>query len=314
MSGLASRSSVLLATQPPSRVVRWHILGERMRDEPGSVTNGPDLKGTDFISRTFGFVLDDILPILRSLVPWSIPIVMLALWPLVNPNGFAGDVVRALANLQATGRYSAGPTPLQWAFIVGSGILETILIAGFAAGQHRRVLHSVVPMERSLPEAVGPYAGYWVMAAVALSVIGFLYMMLLVLAAPGLPKVVFVFLIFAGMVFILAIALRGILVFPAIAVGDRSMTFERSFALTRRAIWRMLLSIIAIFLMVFVIYMGIGLIFSLVLSALSVPVQAIVITILQTVLEFISTAMFVTYVSLAYAHLAHGRTPLPSHW
>ncbi len=285
-----------------------------MNNEPGGMTDAPDLKGTDFITRTFGFVLDDILSILRSMVPWALPILMLALWPLVNPEGFAGDVARALLNLQTTGRYSAGPTPLQWAFIVGSGILETILIAGFAAGQHRRVLHSVIPMDRSLPEAVGPYAGYWVMAAVALAIIAFLYMMLVALAAPGLPKFVFVLLLIVGFVFTLAVALRGILVFPAIAVGDRSMTFERSFALTRRAIWRMLLSIIVIFLIVFIIYMGIGIVFGLALSAASVQFQAIVITILQTVLEFISTAMFVTYVSLAYARLAHGKTPQPSHW
>lgn len=274
-----------------------------------------DLKGTDFITRSIAFVLDDAWAILKAATPWMIPLLLVDLWPIVNPEGFAGRVAAALLNLQATGRWAAGPTFLQWMFVLASSVLRMVVIAGFAASQHRRVLRSVVPFGRTLSEAVAPYVLYWLLAGLAIGVLWFLYVFVLgLVGAALLPRWSFWLLILAGAVLMGLIAMRAILVFPAIAVGDRAMTVERSFNLTRKSVWRMMLAVFLLIVILVVIFFALGLALGFVLIVLPPTIILAVSTVLQTVAEFFSTAVFVTYVSLAYARLAHGAEPRPAHW
>lgn len=272
------------------------------------------MKDTDFVSRSFAFVADEARPILIGMVPWLSPVLMLVLWPLVNPEGFAGQAQRALLNLEATGRFEAGPTTLQWAFIVFSSLLPMVMIAGFAASQHRRVLEPVTPLGRTLPEAVLPYTAYWLLAVVAIAVLWMLYWFVIGLVAAQIPWWLFWPLAIAGAFLMGMIAMRAILVFPAIAVGDRSMTVERSFSLTRQAVWRMLQGVLLIVLILLLLYFGFGVALNFFLMFASDAVKIILLTIIQLVLEFVSTAVFVTYVSLTYAHLTGREIPKPTSW
>lgn len=272
------------------------------------------LKGTDYVLRAFGFTISDFGAILLGMLPWMLPLVAVGMWPVLDTDGYYGRILVAQSNFAASGNIHHGPTFTGWLFLLLLSGFQMTMLAGFAIQRHRRVLSLVIPMERSLTAAVAPYVGYWLATGFAAGFLGFLGGLVISLLSATTLQGAVPYLAIILMAGIGLLVLRGVLIFPAIAVGDRGMTIRVSFEVTSHSIWRMALSVILIAIPLILL----TLVFSLIVGQL-LPLHpwwrhVLVLTLGTQIIQFIGTAVFIAYISLVYAHKRGDGVPAPPDW
>ncbi len=272
------------------------------------------LKGTDYVLRAFAFTFSDIGQILVRMLPWMLPLLAIDMWPVFDPTGYYSRILTAQANLAASGNIHLGPSFVDWLFLIFLAGLQTAMLAGFAIQRHRRVLSLVIPMGRSLSSAIAPYVGYWLITSLIAGFLGAMGGLIISLFATSTLRPVVPYMLLGLAAAIGLLVLRSVIVFPAIAVGDRDMTFRVSFEITHRSVWRMALSSILIAIPILLA----NWLFMLIVQRL-VPVEpwwrfALIFSIGGQVLQFIGTAVFIAYISLVYAHKRGDGVPAPLGW
>jgi hypothetical protein len=270
------------------------------------------LRGTDYVLRACAFTVQDIRSIIKDCAPWIAPLFAFELWALLDPASPAGQLkAQTQAALQSGW---AARMPLSfYVTLYAHALLTVAMIAGYAAMRHRQILHQSVQIDRTLKTALPIYVGYWLLtgllATILIVISIFVMMMFLQLAGP-VPAVVILILL-EGLIGLAAV--RTMLIFPAIAVGDRAMTIERSFLLTKASMWRIALSILGLSLLLGITLQLLLLAGEYLARLGSVSTSSIAI-VLKLFIEFVLTATFVTYISLLYAHFTGGKVPMPEDW
>ena len=272
------------------------------------------LKGTDYVLRAFAFAISDWAQILIGMLPWMVPLIALDMWPVVDPDGYYGRVLAKQATFSASGNYHLGPGIAGWLFLLFVSWFEMAMLAGFAIRRHRRVLSLVMPMHRSLPAAIGPYVGYWLLTSLIAGFLGVMGVLIISLFARSpvsgiVPYMIFVLIAAIGM-----FILRSVLIFPAIAVGDREMTIRTSFDVTHRSVWRMAISVVLIAIPLIVVALLVGLVLDKFVPQVPWWRFVLVVAIFMQVIQFFGTAVFIAYISLVYAHKRGGDVPAPPDW
>ncbi len=272
------------------------------------------LSGTDYLARSFALVRSDIGAILRTLPLWVFPIIALIVWRVLQPDSFYAEAMTAHEAALAkatTGDLTFAQRLVAWL----SETLSMIMMAGFATMRHRGVLRRTRAMQRSLAQSIPIYFGYWILGWIAYGILAVIAMLALLpfsrfIASNTLGTIIALALV-SGLGLLI---LRGILVFPAIAIGDKDMTIERSFSLTGKNIWRMGGSTLLLFLT----FGGIAYVWDRVAIPLLFhlgPMSGSLLGGLGAItIEFFGAAVFVTYISLLYAHFTGGKVPVPEGW
>jgi hypothetical protein len=276
-------------------------------------TTGPALRGTDYVARAYGFVMGDWPGLLRTMLPWLLPLLALELWPILDPTGYAARANAALIAV-ASGTVTTQPDPALLLYPLALSLLQTLMLSGFAIARHREVLHAALPPLRPLGASLLPYFGYWLLAGLVAVVLILIVSFILTATQSAASAALTPWLLLAVLFGILLILLRGVLIFPAIALGHTDMTIELSFRLTAPDIWRIAGGAAVMFLP--------ALFASALWAGLAAPILApagafagpTLVALVALAIDFTGVALFVAYVSLLYAHYAGVEVPRPTDW
>ncbi len=273
----------------------------------------PTLRGTDYVARAYGFVMGDWAALLKTMLPWLLPLLALALWPILDPTGYAARATAALVAV-ASGAVTTQPDPVLLLYPLALSLLQTLMMSGFAIARHREVLHATLPPLRPLGASLLPYFGYWLLAGLAAAVLILIVSFILTATQSAATAALTPWLLIAVLVGILVILLRGVLVFPAIALGHRDMTIELSFRLTAPDIWRIAGGAVIMFLpALFVSGLWAGLAAP-ILAPAGAFAGSTLVALVALAIDFTGVALFVAYASLLYAHYAGVDVPKPVDW
>jgi hypothetical protein len=198
-------------------------------------------------------------------------------------------------------------------FNVFSSVIEYSALAAFAVAMHRTTLQHSVALRRPFSASVLPYLGYWFLTTLV-----FVIVSIAIAAAVGGVTGLLLDREFAGMGVVIAflavivvgaLTLRAILVFPAIAVGDTEMTLVRSERLTRGQSIRIAVSAVLTVLPIAILG-GLAMVVpAMLLSATDDATKSVVLAGFQLVLQFITGAVFIAYVSVLYCHFTDNKLP-----
>lgn len=263
------------------------------------------LKGTDYVGRTYTIVFDEFFKVVSLIILWSFPPALLAIWPFLYPEPFL-----------ALGQYAV-ETGRLWlidALQILILLVQAACLSGFAIQRHRALLAPVTPLRRGFMASVLPYLGYWFLTTLAFILVSFLIGFVIALIF-GASTVTQIAATIVSLVVVTMLVLRAIIIFPAIALGDREVTLVSAEAATRRNGWRILWGAALTTLPTLMLgAVAIGLVSYLLAQAIPGPSPLILSALAFVYLEYLVAAFFVTYVSLLYAHFSSRAVPEPPSW
>ena len=266
------------------------------------------LKGKGYVWHAHVIVLNDLLRVVLIALPGIAICLLVLLWPVLHLESVQAIFIPLADTLPVLGLQ--GPDIL---FSLFSSVIEYSALAAFAVAMHRTTLQHSVALRRPFSASVFPYLGYWFVTTLV-----FVIVSIAIAIAVGAATRFFlgqdfarlgVVISFLAVIVVGALTLRAILIFPAIAVGDTEMTLVRSERLTRGQSIRIAVSAV---LTVLPIALVGGLAVALpavLLSAMDDVTKGVIQAGFQLVLQFLTGAVFITYVSVLYCHFTDNKLP-----
>ncbi|BCW88961.1 hypothetical protein sos41_21150 [Alphaproteobacteria bacterium SO-S41] len=269
--------------------------------------DAPSLKGTDYVGRAYGFAFDRFWRVVPSILLWSLPAMAWTAWPIFLNESFMAFTSFLVRTIGLNG------------FIIVYGaatvVIRAACLAGFSVLRHRDLLAGITPLNRSAAASLPPYLGYWLLTvltfAVILMLIGFTVGLVFgTVSRPLLYLIALVGIIVVGM-----LVLRAILVFPAIAIGDRQTTLVSAERATRGNGWRIFLGTVQVTVpTTLLLAIVLGLAGRYFVALWPDGTGLFIDDALQLLAEFVVATVFVSYVSLLYAHFNALPVPAPEGW
>ncbi len=263
----------------------------------GAWMDARSLKGTAFVGRAYNLTFQDIGRIVPSMLLWSLPLLAWLAWPMVDRQSFLSMATMLTRSLGSDGG--------SLAFGVLTASLQAACVTGFCVQRHRELLARVLPLRRSAAASWAPYLGYWLLTTLAIIAVGAVIGLVFAKLFGPQSRDALLLGILAGLIVVAMFVLRAILVFPAIAIGDKSMTLSAAERITRGNGWRILLESalvtipIAVVLGVLVELLGNSFV-----TVFPDGTGLFLSSAANFLLDFVIAAVFVTYVSLLYAHFS----------